>query len=97
MCSLSVDVKGVQVSVMFVGCLVALVQPNRFMAVPSAGAMFVLHGESITDQASPRTPTQRTFQPQEAVQPQRVPCLCRSWQCQALCVTRPGSAEEHNR
>ena len=31
----------------------------------------VLHGESITDQASPRTPTQRTFQPQEAVQPQR--------------------------
>ena len=34
-----------------------------------AGA--VLHGESITDQASPRTSTQRTFQPQEAVQPQR--------------------------
>ena len=33
----------------------------------------VLHGESITDQASPRTPTQRTFQPQEAVQPQ--PCV----------------------
>ena len=31
----------------------------------------MLHGESITDQASPRTPTQRTFQPQEAVQPQR--------------------------
>ena len=31
----------------------------------------VLHGESITDQASPRTPTQRSFQPQEAVQPQR--------------------------
>ena len=31
----------------------------------------VLHGESITDQASPRTPTQRTFQPQEAVHPQR--------------------------
>ena len=33
----------------------------------------VLHGESSTDhwQASPRTPTQRTFQPQEAVQPQR--------------------------
>ena len=31
----------------------------------------VLHGESNTDQASPRTPTQRTFQPQEAVQPQR--------------------------
>ena len=31
----------------------------------------VLHGESITDQASPRTPTQRTFQPQEAVQHQR--------------------------
>ena len=29
----------------------------------------VVHGESITDQASPRTPTQRTFQPQEAVQP----------------------------
>ena len=29
----------------------------------------VLHGESITDQASPRIPTQRTFQPQEAVQP----------------------------
>ena len=33
--------------------------------------LHVLHGESITDQASPRTPTQRTFQPQEAVQPQR--------------------------
>ena len=32
---------------------------------------FVLHGDSITDQASPRMPTQRTFQPQEAVQPQR--------------------------
>ena len=32
---------------------------------------FLLYGESITDQASPRTPTQRTFQPQEAVQPQR--------------------------
>ena len=31
----------------------------------------MLHGESITDQASPRTPTQRTFQPREAVQPQR--------------------------
>ena len=31
----------------------------------------VLHGESITDRASPRTPTQRTFQQQEAVQPQR--------------------------
>ena len=31
----------------------------------------VLHGESNTSQASPRTPTQRTFQPQEAVQPQR--------------------------
>ena len=31
----------------------------------------VLHGESITDQASPRTPTPRTFQPQEAVQPKR--------------------------
>ena len=31
----------------------------------------VLHGESNTGQASPRTPTQRTFQPQEAVQPQR--------------------------
>ena len=31
----------------------------------------VLHGESSTDQASPRTPTQRTCQPQEAVQPQR--------------------------
>ena len=29
----------------------------------------VLHGESSTDQASPRTPTQRTCQPQEAVQP----------------------------
>ena len=27
----------------------------------------VLHGESITDQALPRTPAQRTFQPQEAV------------------------------
>ena len=33
------------------------------------GPTDVLHGESITDQASPRTPTQRTFQPQEAVQP----------------------------
>ena len=33
--------------------------------------IMVLHGESITDQASPRTPTQRTFQPQEAVLPQR--------------------------
>ena len=32
---------------------------------------YVLPGESNTDQASPRTPTQRTFQPQEAVQPQR--------------------------
>ena len=32
---------------------------------------YVLHGESSTDQASPRTPTQRTCQPQEAVQPQR--------------------------
>ena len=31
----------------------------------------MLHGESSTDQASPRTPTQRTCQPQEAVQPQR--------------------------
>ena len=31
----------------------------------------VLHGESNTDRASPRTPTQRTLQPQEAVQPQR--------------------------
>ena len=31
----------------------------------------VLHGESNTGQASPRTPTQRTFQPQEAEQPQR--------------------------
>ena len=30
----------------------------------------VLHGESNTGQASPRTPTQRTFQAQEAVQPQ---------------------------
>ena len=30
------------------------------------GAWSVLHGESITDQASPRTPTQRTCQPQEA-------------------------------
>ena len=29
----------------------------------------VLHAESNTGQASPRTPTQRTFQPQEAVQP----------------------------
>ena len=39
---------------------------------PRAASMWsVLHGESITDQASPRTPTQRTFQPQEAVQPQR--------------------------
>ena len=35
------------------------------------GRIALLHGESITDQASPRTPTQRTFQPQEAVQPQR--------------------------
>ena len=34
-------------------------------------SLIVLHGESITDQAPPRTPTQRTFQPQEAVQPQR--------------------------
>ena len=31
----------------------------------------VLHGESNTGQASPRTPTQRTIQPQEAAQPQR--------------------------
>ena len=31
----------------------------------------VLHGESSTDQAAPRTPTQRTCQPQDAVQPQR--------------------------
>ena len=31
----------------------------------------VLHGESNTGQAPPRTPTQRTFQPQEAVQTQR--------------------------
>ena len=31
----------------------------------------VLHGERNTDQASPRTPTQLTFQPQDAVQPQR--------------------------
>ena len=29
--------------------------------------MIVLHGESITDQASPRTPTQRTFQPQTMI------------------------------
>ena len=29
----------------------------------------VLHGENNTSQASPRTPTQHTFQPQEAVQP----------------------------
>ena len=29
----------------------------------------VLHGESNTGQALPRTPTQRTFQPQDAVQP----------------------------
>ena len=37
-----------------------------------AGALRrVLHGESNTGQASPRTPTQRTIQPQEAVQPQR--------------------------
>ena len=28
-----------------------------------------VHGESITDQAPPRMPTQRTFQPQEALQP----------------------------
>ena len=39
--------------------------------MPACVFMRVLHGESITDQASPRTPTQRTFQPQEAVQPQR--------------------------
>ena len=31
----------------------------------------VLHGESNTGQASPRTRIQRTFQSQEAVQPQR--------------------------
>ena len=31
----------------------------------------MLHGESNTGQASPRTPTQRAVQPQEAVQPQR--------------------------
>ena len=31
----------------------------------------VLHGESNTGQASPRTPTQRMFQPQEAVQPKQ--------------------------
>ena len=31
----------------------------------------VLHGESNTGQVSPRTPTQRTIQPQEAAQPQR--------------------------
>ena len=49
------------------------IAPNMCMlcvcreAVPAA----VLHGESITEQASPRTPTQCTFQPQEAVQPQR--------------------------
>ena len=30
-----------------------------------------IHGESNTGQASPRTPTQRTIQPQEAAQPQR--------------------------
>ena len=35
------------------------------------GSREVLHGESNTGQASPRTPTQRTFQPQEAVQPQQ--------------------------
>ena len=29
----------------------------------------VLHGESNTGQALPQTPTQRTFQPQEAVRP----------------------------
>ena len=39
--------------------------------LPPSNNHHVLHGESITDQASPRTPTQRTFQPQEAVQPQR--------------------------
>ena len=39
------------------------------MATPCHVCRHVLHGESITDQASPRTPTQRTFQPQEAVQP----------------------------
>ena len=43
-----------------------------FLATPSLCRFLrVLHGESITDQASPRTPTQCTFQPQEAVQPQR--------------------------
>ena len=31
----------------------------------------VLHGERNTGQAAPLTPTQRMFQPQEAVQPQR--------------------------
>ena len=35
------------------------------------GGFLLVHGESNTDQASPRTPTQCTFQPQEAVQPQR--------------------------
>ena len=32
---------------------------------------WVLHGESNIGQASPRTPTQRTIQPQESAQPQR--------------------------
>ena len=52
------------------GCLVAAVHAWLFDALECC--MFgVLHGESITGQASPRTPTQRTFQPQIAVQPQR--------------------------
>ena len=42
-----------------VGCMVVVVILRHCCA-----AVFVLHGESITDQASPRTPAQRTFQPQ---------------------------------
>ena len=72
-----------QAVALIVGCLV--VTCHAGFVIVLAYAMFcidygdvgpcvpfsVLHGESITDQASPRTPTQRTFQPQEAVQPQR--------------------------
>ena len=51
-----------------------LIPDARLAKFPNSRIMtMVLHGESITDQASPRTPTQRTFQPQEAVQPQRNP------------------------
>ena len=57
------------------GMAAVLVGVMRLLGCPYDGAWClvceVLHGESITDQASPRTPTQRTFQPQEAVQPQR--------------------------